>query len=115
MKTHPEQWVYPAVLGCVWVSVGVCVSVSEYMWRCVACEGVCACRAVVALTRRRGETGYCIYASFLGPSVGGCQDPQHEVSPPTPPLPYLAIPHPGACLVDWTMMNFWRPSMRMMR
>ena len=76
--------------------------------------GVCRAVPIVALTRRRGETGYCIYALFLGPSVGGCQDPQHEVSPPTPPLPYLAIPHPGACSVDW-MINFWRPSMKMMR
>ena len=81
-----------------------------------ACGDVCVCRAVpiVALTRRRGETGYCIYVSFLGPSVGGCQDPQHEVSLPTLPLLSLAIPHPGACLVDWTI-NFWRPSMKMMR
>ena len=75
------------------------------------------CRAVliVPLTRRRGETGYCICASFWGPLVGGCQDPQHEVSLPTLPLPYLAIPHPGACSVDWTVMNFWRPSMRMVK
>ena len=89
--------------ACEGVSVsaceGVCVSVSECMWRYVEVHVsvcVCVCRAVpiVALTRRRGETGYCIYASFsVGPSVGGCQDSQHEVSPPTPPLPYLAIPH----------------------